>query len=197
MFNFFLNLCCDTLYCVALYCIMLPEWRINFIIIRCKLFVFVLFRHNSQAGSCSSLTMHKTSRPNVWKKKTAKLNWRWSLLGRAGSHFSCPMGIVALPTTFLPPNWFFFHFILNFVESCMQLVSVEEYSLRSSSVTIFGSRPSDHYFRSFCLSVCLCRVFLSRLWSDFDQTWTYVISLGLVVSPRIYGLCDSWGLGDP
>jgi len=47
----------------------------------------------------------------------------------------------------------------------------------------FGSRPSDHYFRSVCwfvrLSVCLCRVFLSRLWSDFDQTWTYVVCLGL------------------
>jgi len=42
-----------------------------------------------------------------------------------------------------------------------------------------GSRPSDHYFRSVCLSVCLCRVFLSRLWPDFDQTWTYVIRLGL------------------
>jgi len=36
-----------------------------------------------------------------------------------------------------------------------------------------------------CLSVCLCRVFLSRLWSDFDQNWIYVISMGLVVSPRI------------
>jgi len=36
-----------------------------------------------------------------------------------------------------------------------------------------------------CPFVCLCRVFLSRLWSDFDQTWTYVICLGLVVSPRI------------
>jgi len=51
----------------------------------------------------------------------------------------------------------------------------------------FGSRPSDHYFRSvywsvclsICLFVCLCRVFLSRLWSDFDQTRTYVICLGL------------------
>jgi len=45
----------------------------------------------------------------------------------------------------------------------------------------FGSRPSDHYFRSVCLFVCLfiCGVFLSRLWSDFDQTWTYVICLGL------------------
>jgi len=29
------------------------------------------------------------------------------------------------------------------------------------------------------LFVCLCRVFLSRLWSDFDQTWTYVMCLGL------------------
>jgi len=33
---------------------------------------------------------------------------------------------------------------------------------------------------SVCLSVCLCRVFLSRLWSDFDQTRTYVICLGLL-----------------
>ena len=38
---------------------------------------------------------------------------------------------------------------------------------------------------SVCLSVCLCRVFLSRLWSDFDQTRTHAICLGLVVSPRI------------
>jgi len=48
---------------------------------------------------------------------------------------------------------------------------------------IFGSRPSDHYFHSVCLFVCLSvylfRVFLSRLWSDFDQTRTYVIRLGL------------------
>jgi len=55
-----------------------------------------------------------------------------------------------------------------------------------------GSRPSDHYFRSVCwfvcLFVCLCRVFLSRLWSDFDQTRTYVICLGLIVSLRIWGL---------
>jgi len=48
-----------------------------------------------------------------------------------------------------------------------------------------GSWPSDHYFRSVCLSVCLCRVFLSRLWSDFDQTRTHVTRLGLVVSPII------------
>jgi len=50
-----------------------------------------------------------------------------------------------------------------------------------------GSRPSDHYFRSVCWFVCLfvCAVFLNRLWSDFDQTRTYVICLGLVVSPTI------------
>jgi len=26
------------------------------------------------------------------------------------------------------------------------------------NLNLFGSRPSDHYFRSVCLSVCLCRV---------------------------------------
>jgi len=40
-------------------------------------------------------------------------------------------------------------------------------------------RPSDHYFCSVCWFVCLCRVFLSCLWFNFDQTWTYVICLGL------------------
>jgi len=46
-----------------------------------------------------------------------------------------------------------------------------------------GSRPSDHYFRSVCLSVCLfvclCIFFLSRLLSDFGQTRTHVICLCL------------------
>jgi len=60
-----------------------------------------------------------------------------------------------------------------------------------------GSRPSDHYFRSVCLFVWLCRVFLSRLGCDLDQTRTHVACPGLVVSPRIWGLCDPWGLGDP
>jgi len=38
---------------------------------------------------------------------------------------------------------------------------------------------------SVSLSVCLCRVFLSRLRSDLDQTRTHVTCPGLVVSPRI------------
>jgi len=42
---------------------------------------------------------------------------------------------------------------------------------------IIGSRSSDHYFRSVCWFLCLCRIFLSRLWSDFDQTRTYVVCL--------------------
>jgi len=46
------------------------------------------------------------------------------------------------------------------------------------------------------LSVCLCRVFLSRLWSDFDQTWTYVVCLGLVESPEYRG-CATPGAGWP
>ena len=50
---------------------------------------------------------------------------------------------------------------------------------------------------SVCLFVCLCRVFFSRLRSDLDETRTHVRCPGLVVSPRIYGLYDPWGLGDP
>jgi len=45
-----------------------------------------------------------------------------------------------------------------------------------------GSRPSDHHFRSVCWFVCLfdcAEFFFSRLWSDFHQTRTYVICLGL------------------
>jgi len=50
-----------------------------------------------------------------------------------------------------------------------------------SIIVRIGSQPRDHYFRSVCWFVCLfvCAVFLSSLWSDFDQTWTYVICLGL------------------
>ena len=36
-----------------------------------------------------------------------------------------------------------------------------------------------------CLFLCLCRVFLSRLRSDLDQTRTHVTCPGLVVSRRI------------
>jgi len=38
---------------------------------------------------------------------------------------------------------------------------------------------------SVCLSACLCRVFLSHLRSDLDQTRTHVTCPDLVVSPRI------------
>jgi len=52
---------------------------------------------------------------------------------------------------------------------------------------LIGSRPSDHYFRSVCLSVCLfvCAEFFSAV---FDPVWinrTHVTRPGLVVSPRI------------
>ena len=54
------------------------------------------------------------------------------------------------------------------------------------ALIFFGSRPSDHYFRSVCLSVCLfVQSFFSRLRSDLDQTRTHVTCLGLVVFPRI------------
>jgi len=65
----------------------------------------------------------------------------------------------------------------------------------------FGSRPSDHYFRSVCLSVCLfvclCRVFLSRLRSDLDQTRTHVTCPGLVVSLEYRGCMTPGGWVTP
>ena len=71
--------------------------------------------------------------------------------------------------------------VLDILLIQLRIHCVQFYSL------LFGSRPSDHYFRSVCLSVCLfvCAVFLSRLLSDFDLTRTHVICLGLVVSRRI------------
>ena len=60
-----------------------------------------------------------------------------------------------------------------------------------------GSRPSDHYFRSVCLSVCLCRVFLSRLRSDLDQTRTHVTCPGLVVSLEYRGCATRGGWVTP
>ena len=65
-----------------------------------------------------------------------------------------------------------------------------DYGEQQERQVTIGSRPSDHHFRSsvclsVCLFVCLCRVFLSRLWSDFDQTRTHVTCRGLIVSPRI------------
>jgi len=57
---------------------------------------------------------------------------------------------------------------------------ISPYKILESTVvhetTQIGSRLSDHYFRSVCWFVCLCRVFLSRLWSDFDQTRTCYMS---------------------
>jgi len=40
----------------------------------------------------------------------------------------------------------------------------------------FGSRPSDHYFRSVCWFVCLfvCAEFFSAVWSDFDQKYAAI-----------------------
>jgi len=64
-----------------------------------------------------------------------------------------------------------------------------------------GSRPSDHFFRSVfwfvCLSVCLCRVFSAVFDPISTRLGHNVTCLGLVVSPRIYGLCDPWGLRVP
>ena len=46
-----------------------------------------------------------------------------------------------------------------------------------------GSRPSDHYFHSVCLSVCA--EFFSAVFDPISIKLGHVICLGLVVSPRI------------
>ena len=52
---------------------------------------------------------------------------------------------------------------------------------------IFGSRPSDHYFRSVCLFVCLfvCAEFFSAVFDPISIKLGHGICLGLVVFPRI------------
>ena len=52
----------------------------------------------------------------------------------------------------------------------------------------FGSRPSDHYFRSVCLFVCLlvCAEFFSAVFDPISIKLGYMLYVGgLVVSPRI------------
>jgi len=53
---------------------------------------------------------------------------------------------------------------------------------------VFGSRPSDHFFRSVCLFDCLfvCAEFISAVFDPIlIKLGHYVICLGLVVFPRI------------
>ena len=56
---------------------------------------------------------------------------------------------------------------------------------RTHTIFLVHGQVTIIFVMSVGYSVCLCRVFLSRLWSDFDQTRIYVICLGLVVSRRI------------
>jgi len=51
--------------------------------------------------------------------------------------------------------------------------------VRYTCITMFllQGQVTIIFLVSVGLSVCLCRVFLSRLWSDFDETWTYVTCL--------------------
>ena len=103
---------------------------------------------------------------------------------------SCPWFFLSVSFKLFILFWWTktFHITFNTIPTCLPMVSVLSNSFSLRNCTTFdlisiilafsiGSRSSDHYFRSVCLSVCLCKVFLSRLWSDFDQTRTYVICL--------------------
>ena len=51
----------------------------------------------------------------------------------------------------------------------------------------------------FVVSVCLFvyAEFFSAVFDPISIKLGHMLCLGLVVSPRIWGLCDPWGLGDP
>jgi len=63
------------------------------------------------------------------------------------------------------------------------------YKLSCLKLTFIGSRPSDHYFRSDCLSVCLSVCLFVQSFSQPSDPISIklgqVICLGLVVSLRI------------
>ena len=75
------------------------------------------------------------------------------------------------------------HLVL-FVILCRNVANSQSQPLSLSSAlaeTGVGSRPSDHYFRSVCLSVCLffCAEFFSAV---FDPIW---IKLGHMLHVRV------------
>jgi len=80
---------------------------------------------------------------------------------------------------------------------CVQLSYTAQHRTVLIIFPLIGSRPSDHYFRSVCLFVCFCRVFLSRLRSNLDQTRTHVTCPGLVVSLEYRGCATPGGWVTP
>jgi len=52
-----------------------------------------------------------------------------------------------------------------------------------TATVIIGSRPSDHYFRSVCLSVCLCRLFFSAVFDPIS------IKLGHMLLLYVWSSC--------
>jgi len=75
------------------------------------------------------------------------------------------------------------------LDSSVTNISLDEVSkgIHLNCTATIGSRPSDHYFRSVCLSVCLfvCAEFFSAVFDPILIKLGHVICLGLVVSPRI------------
>jgi len=62
-------------------------------------------------------------------------------------------------------------------------------------VNVFGSRPSDHYFRSVCLFICLfvCAEFFSAV---FDPIWIklgHMLHVRVWLCPLEYGGCATPG----
>ena len=60
---------------------------------------------------------------------------------------------------------------------------------------IIGSRPSDHYFRSVCLSVCLfvCAEFFSAVFDPISIKLRYILYVLVQLCPLEYKGCATPG----
>jgi len=58
-------------------------------------------------------------------------------------------------------------------------VDADNLSTECTNIFFVHGQVTIIFVVSVCLSVCLCRVFLSRLRSDLDQTRTHVTRPGL------------------
>ena len=71
----------------------------------------------------------------------------------------------------VPQGWQYISMKVNFGEPNEEAPKLQELV---KFVFLVNGQVTIIFVVSVGLSVCLCRVFLSRLWSDFDQTMLYV-----------------------
>jgi len=73
----------------------------------------------------------------------------------------------------------------NWTKALLTPAAVHTLCILLQTILLVHGQVTIIFVVSVCLSACLCRVFLSRLRSDLDQTRTHVTCPGLVVSRKI------------